>query len=194
MGGTHRGVIAAVLVTSASFGLAHIDTTTDFVDLLSAVQAVLKVTQTGMYSILLCTIVLRTRKLGGVSLFHAFDDFVLLLPGLVIFGEPFDLDYVVEGESAWPAILNYLIVIALYMPFVVKSLRELHRGQDVYRGVFMEGRIARLEQQREHAPVEVVDAPASTDGIPDDLTPSQPSSVAGTNRASRDVPPIPKGL
>ncbi|MBP3893066.1 MAG: CPBP family intramembrane metalloprotease [Atopobiaceae bacterium] len=165
LGYNHRGVMASVFITSLAFGLAHVDLAADFADPLSAVQAVLKIVQTGMYSILLCTIVLRTHKLQGASLFHAFDDFVLLLPSMVLYGESLDIDYVVEGDSVWPTILNYLIVIALYLPFVIKSLRELHRGQDVYRGAFMEQRIARLEAQRdrEHV-VAVADVPPVPSG------------------------------
>jgi hypothetical protein len=40
------------------------------------------------------------------------------------------------------AALYYVLVIALYLPFVIKALRDLKRGQDVYRGVFMEEAVA----------------------------------------------------
>ena len=180
LGDLKRGVGAAVLITSLAFGLAHVDLQADLVDGLSVLQAVLKTIQTGMYSVLLCTIVLHTRKLGGVSLFHGFDDFLLLLPSLVLFGEPLELDYVAEGEDAWPAILNYLMVIALYVPFVIKSVRELRRKQYVSRGVFMEKRMARL-QRRYTLPVAGTDAMAAgMGGI----------AVGGLG----DVPPVPQAF
>jgi len=149
MGGTHKGVVRAVLLTSLAFGLAHIDFEADFVDALSCVQAFLKVLQTGLYSFLLCVIVLRTRKLAGVSLFHAIDDLVLMVPSVAFFNEPMSTEYVVQGEEAVPTIMYYLVVIALYLPFVFKSARELQRGQDVYRGVLMEQAIAAEERYEE---------------------------------------------
>lgn len=142
MGGTHRGVVRAVIVTSIIFGFAHVDFTSDFGDALSVVQALLKVVQTGMYSVLLCVIVLRTRELGGVSLFHGFDDFLILVPSVALFDEGFEIDYVTTGDGAVEAALYYVLVIALYLPFVIKALRDLRRGQDVYRGVFMEKAVA----------------------------------------------------
>lgn len=149
MGETHRGVVRAVLVTSVVFGFAHVSTE-DFGNALSVVQAVLKIVQTGLYSVLLCTIVLHTRRLGGVSLFHAVDDFVIVTPGIAFFNESIDIDYVVQGDDALPTIMYYLLVIALYIPFVIKSFREIKREQYVYRGAFMEDAVEefRLAEQR----------------------------------------------
>ena len=109
-GGTHRGVVRAVLITSLLFGLAHVDFEEASVDFLSFVQAVLKTVQTGMYSFLLCVIVLRSRRLGGVSLYHGLDDLLVILPGVGLFGETFDTDYVSSGDDALPTIMFYLII------------------------------------------------------------------------------------
>ncbi len=144
-GGTHRGVVCTVMCISLFFGLAHVDLSTDFVDVLTSAQAVLKIIQTGMYSILLCVIVLRTKRLGGVSIFHGLDDFLLIAPGIALFKEPIDVEYVVEGEEGLYSIVFYLVVIALYLPFTIKALRELHRGQDICRGPFMEKELARIQ-------------------------------------------------
>lgn len=147
MGGTHRGVVRAVFISALIFGLAHVDFAEAGRDLYSAIQAVLKVVQTGMYAILICVIVLRTRRLGGVSLFHALDDLILIAPSIVLFENSFDTDYIAEGEEVLPAIFYYLFIIVLYVPFVVKALRELKRGQDVYRGPFMERAVEQARQQ-----------------------------------------------
>ena len=146
MGSTHKGVVRAVFLTSFFFGCAHVNFTSDFVDALSVVQAVLKVVQTGMYSILLCVIMLRTRRLVGVSLYHGLDDFVLLFPSVVLFDEEVTTEYVVQGEDALPTIAYYLVIIALYLPFTIKALRELRRGQDRTRGAFMQDAVRSYEQ------------------------------------------------
>ena len=146
-GGSHRGVVIAVMLTSFFFGCAHVDFSSDFAEPLMAVQGVCKIVQTGMYSILLCVILLRTHKLGGVSLFHAVDDFVLIFPSVGLFSEELETEYVTSGDDAIGSIVFYLIIIALYLPFTVKALLELHRGQDVYRGVFMDKTMAQLQQE-----------------------------------------------
>ncbi len=140
-GGTHRGVVRATLLTSLFFGLAHVDFDLAFVDALSFVQAVLKTVQTGMYSFLLCVIVLRSKRLGGVSLYHGFDDFLVMLPGVGLFGESLDIDYVSTGEDALPSIAFYLLIIALYLPFVISAARELQRGNYATYGLFAERRL-----------------------------------------------------
>lgn len=150
LGETHRGVVRAVLITSVVFGIAHVSTD-DFGNALSIVQALLKIVQTGLYSVLLCTIVLRTHKLGGVSLFHAFDDFVIVTPGIAFFNESIDIDYVVQGDEALPTIMYYLLVIALYTPFVIKSFREIEREQYVYRGAFMETAVEQFQLEERRA-------------------------------------------
>lgn len=151
MGDTHLGVVSAIMITSLLFGMAHIDFSSDFSDILSATQAVLKIVQTGMYSVMLCVILLRTRKLGGISLFHGFDDFIILAPGVALYNEMVETDYVTTGEDAIYSVYFYLIIIALYAPFLIKALRELHRGHDVYPGAFMERTIAQVKAREEAA-------------------------------------------
>lgn len=138
MGATHKGVVQSVMLTSLAFGAAHVDYTTDFVDVLSAVQALLKIVQTGEYSILLCVIMLQTREVVGVSLFHGLDDFVIIAPSVALYHESADIDYVSTGEDAIPVIIYYLVIIALYLPFVIKSLRALRKSQVVWQGAFMD--------------------------------------------------------
>ena len=172
-GGTHRGVVISVMLTSFFFGCAHVDFSTDFGEPLMAAQGICKIIQTGMYSILLCVIVLRTHKLGGASLFHGFDDFILIFPSVAIFNEEMSTEYVTGGDEALSSVIFYLIIIALYLPFTVKALLELRRGQDVYRGVFLEPAVARaqkeaLEQQMAAAPLQgfVAGVPAAGVMVP----------------------------
>lgn len=146
-GKTHRGVVVSVLVTSLCFGLAHVDFLSDLSSLLSVTQAVLKVLQTGVYSVVLCVIVLRSRHLWGASALHALDDFLILLPSMGLYADGFAVDYVIEGSAGHSVVALYLIIIALYLPSMIKALRELRRGQDVYRGPFMEVEVARAQAE-----------------------------------------------
>ena len=137
LGKRKNGLWWSVAITSVVFGLAHV-TVEDFSGTLQIIQALLKAVQTGIYSLLMCAIVLRTRKLCGASLFHGLDDFLLVAPGIVLFNESLDVEYVSEGADAVPSIVLYLIVIALYLPLAIKAVREMRRMQPGDRGAFME--------------------------------------------------------
>lgn len=175
LGGTHRGVVLSVAITSLAFGLAHVDFSTDFSSMLSAIQAVLKVVQIGIYSVMLCVIVLRTHGLAGVSVFHGFDDFLVFLPSVVLFGESTEVDYVVEGDEAYYSIAFYLIIILLYLPLLIKSLRDLHRCQDVWRGLYVEHYLEserlRSEERQRYG---LADTPVAAPAIPGDGRPPVP--------------------
>lgn len=154
MGGTHKGVVRAVFVSALIFGTMHLDISSDLVSPITCLQAVLKVVQTGMFGILMCAISLRKRRLVGTSLLHGADDFILMAVSIGLFSEPFDTAYTTEGEEAISTIILYVIVILCYLPFTIKSLREIRDRGYVYRGEFMEHEVARVrawERQRQEA-------------------------------------------
>ena len=183
VGDTHKGVVWSVMITSVAFGVAHVDFTTDFTDGLSVVQAILKVVQTGVYSVMLCVIVLHTRKLAGVSLFHAVDDFVIMAPGIALYHESADIDYVSTGDDAVPTILYYLLIIGLYLPFLIKSLVVLHKEQVVWHGAFMDhdgGAVG--------AGAGAPALPQAVGGVP--VTPQVPGAAPVSPQVSGAVPPV----
>lgn len=138
LGKTHHGTMITIAVTSLLFGLFHVNISTNFATPLLATQAVLKIAQTGLFSVILCGIVLHTHRLGGVSLFHCLSDFLLMVPSLVLMGESLSTKYVNSGDQGYEAIIVYLVCIAFYLPFVIKTLRTMHRERLTYRGAFME--------------------------------------------------------
>jgi hypothetical protein len=164
MGKTHRGLMGAIAIVSVLFGLAHLDFTQDLVDPIMWCQAIFKIVQTGMYSVILCTIVLRTRRLGGVSLLHCLSDLALMLPAVALFGESLETEYVTSGEDGIAGIALYAVVCAMYLPFVVRSLRALKRDQDAYRGVFFERALRRKKAKEERKSLR--NMPAESDGRP----------------------------
>ncbi len=138
MGRSHRGTMGAIAIVSVLFGFAHVSIDTDFATPLLAAQAVLKIIQTGLFSVILCGIVLRTHRLGGAALFHGLSDFLLMVPTLVLVGEQLSTSYVSTGEEGITAIVVYLATIALYLPFAISAIRRMRRERTTYRGVFME--------------------------------------------------------
>lgn len=151
LGKSHRGTLVAVSITSLLFGLVHVDVSADFADGFLATQAILKMVQTGLFSVILCGVVLRTHRMGGVSVFHGLTDFLLMVPSLVLAGDSLSTDYAVSGEDGVAVIVVYLVAIAIYLPVAVKTLRSLHRDQVAYRGAFMEKTVDAQEKASQHA-------------------------------------------
>lgn len=155
-GRSHRGTMAAIAIISLLFGLAHVSITTDFATPFLATQGVLKIIQTGLFSVIMCSVVLRTHRLGGVSIFHGLSDFLLMVPTLVMAGEQLTTNYVSAGDEGISTIVLYLVIIAFYLPMAIRALRKMHREHVTYRGVFMEH--ASTTQQHAQLPA----APANT--------------------------------
>lgn len=127
-GSTRRGLITAVFMAAALFGLAHIDfSVVTLEDPLTIAQAALKVCQTGMYGVMLSAIMLKSQNATGVMLFHALDDFVLFVISTGLYGEGFETSYVSSdgGEEAWGSITLYIIVCVLYLPTFIKAIKTL---------------------------------------------------------------------
>lgn len=160
-GRSHRGTMAGIMFVSLMFGFAHVDFSTDFASPLLATQAVLKIVQTGFFSIILCSVVLRTRSLGGAALVHGLSDFLLMIPSLVLAGQQVTTNYVSSGEEGVTSIVLYLIIIACYLPMTIKSLRSMHHERITTRGVFME---RALQKQAQRAQIPAPPAPSA--GLP----------------------------
>ncbi len=157
MGRSHRGTMGAIAFVSVMFGFAHVNVATDFADPLLATQAVLKIVQTGLFSVILCSVVLRTHRLGGAALFHGLSDFLIMIPSIVLAGGQLNANYVHTGEEGIAGIVVYAVAIALYLPFAIKAIRRMRREHVAYRGVFMERTLAKQDADAH---------PTATTGLP----------------------------
>jgi membrane protease YdiL (CAAX protease family) len=125
-GRRRSGMAVAVTLTALAFGCMHVDwTTTDVADPLQLAQALLKIAQTGIYSVVLSACVMRSGSLVGASLYHAFDDFLLMVVANGIYGEAMTTEYVSSGDDAPVTVGFYVILVALYVPSLVRAVREL---------------------------------------------------------------------
>lgn len=137
MGRNRRGIVCAVVITSAVFGAAHIDwVTIDYGDMLSVAQAVMKVLQTGIFGYFLAAVILQTGDIVGAALVHAFGDFVLMVCWVGLMAQPTTTEYVSTGEDALETLMVYVVVCALYAPLVVKAHRMLRRVPEPNYGAF----------------------------------------------------------
>jgi membrane protease YdiL (CAAX protease family) len=139
LGGKKNGILWAVAVSSLVFGCAHV-TLDDFDpnNLLTFAQAGLKICQTGMYAVMLCAVVLKTKSLVGAMTVHAIDDWLLFVVSTGLYGETFETEYVTpDREEAIATIVFYLIICALYLPTFIKAVMELRAMQAPQFGPFV---------------------------------------------------------
>ena len=184
-GKSHRGTMWGVAITSLLFGLAHVDVSADFAEPLLAAQAILKIVQTGLFSVIFCSVVMRTHRLGGVALVHGLSDFLLMAPSIVLIGEDLDPQYVSTGEEGISSIILYSVIIAIYLPIAIKAIRRMRREQVTYRGAFMERAVREYEE-------------ALAQGVPaTDASPHAAQVVATDGSAEHDrqgLPVPPEGF
>lgn len=138
-GDKRKTLMWATIISSIAFGFAHVTAEDfNFDNPLTIVQALLKVAQTGMYAVMLCAAMLRSKSLLGPMLVHGFDDWLLFVVSSGLFEEGFDTVYVVEDtDEAMSTIIFYVIICALYLPTFIKSIRVLLKIELPQYGPFM---------------------------------------------------------
>ncbi len=138
LGERKNGIWWAVIVSSLAFGCAHVSLEDfDPNNLLTFAQGFLKIVQTGIYAVMLCAVMLKTKNIVGAMLVHAIDDWLLFVVAIGFFGEPLETEYVTaDTDEAISTIIFYLIIIALYLPTFIKALREIAKIQAPQFGPF----------------------------------------------------------
>lgn len=137
-GNSRKGIFAVVVVTSIVFGIAHIDWAgLDYADPLSLVQALLKVLQTGTYGFFLAALTIKSKSVLGPAFIHGLDDFVLMVPSMVLLNGSMDVEYISTGEEAVATIVLYVIFTVLYVPLVIRGKKLLDNEPVPYYGAFM---------------------------------------------------------
>ena len=137
MGTSTKGIFWAVVLSSFIFGLMHVDFMgTNWSDPSQAVQAVLKVFQTGIFGFAAAVAVLKTGNLWPVIILHGLNDFMLMLVTNGLMNNPISTEYVIEGSEGLMVIALYLTLIFAYSPSVVTSMRMLKEHPAPDRGQF----------------------------------------------------------
>lgn len=138
-GDSKKGIFAVVVITSVIFGVAHIDWVgLDYADPLSLVQALLKVLQTGTYGFFLAALTIRSKSVLGSAFIHGLDDFVLMVPSMVLLNGSMDVVYVSTGEEAIATIVLYVIFTVLYIPLVIRGKKLIDKESVPYYGAFVQ--------------------------------------------------------
>ena len=124
-GGSKIKIMIAVLFAAWGFGRAHV-ASLNFGDLSMFTQAILKIIQTGMLGVVMCDIMMHTKKIGAAGLLHAANDFMLMVTGALFEGKSVCGQYVVSDSSTGGmVIITYLIMIAVYLYPTICSVRRI---------------------------------------------------------------------
>ena len=136
LGGWRWGVLASVIISSIMFGRVHVAqeaiTGSD-----AAMQALLKIVQTGMFGIVLCETCMHTRELGSAIIFHALNDFIMMSVSMGLQSNTGVGNYINTDQSS-SIMIAYGIMIAVYLWPTIQALRAIWSEQQVNRGAFME--------------------------------------------------------
>ena len=137
MGTSTKGIFWAVILASFIFGLMHVDFMgTNWSDPSQALQAALKVVQSGIFGFAAAVAVLKTGNLWPVIILHGLNDFMLMLATNGLMNNPISTEYVIEGSEGLMIIALYLTLIFAYSPSVVTSMRMLKEHTAPDRGQF----------------------------------------------------------
>lgn len=138
--GRSRGALwACIAVSSVYFGVLHIDWAgLNCTSPLELAQAVLKVAQTGIYGAVLSAAVVENDNLTGAILFHALDDFSIMVIPYALFGEGLSTNYVSSGrEEAMSSIVLYAVLCVLYLPSLWHAIRRTRTLPQPHHGGFV---------------------------------------------------------
>ncbi len=125
-GKNRREIMMAAGISALLFGVAHLEWwSINWLDPLQALQAVLKMLQTGTLGFFLAALVIRGKNVWGVAIIHGLDDFLIMIPSIGLLGQSAEVSYVNAGDAAIATIVLYAIVIAVYMPLVISGVKML---------------------------------------------------------------------
>ena len=138
MGGTRRGVVRAVLITSFCFGLIHVLAYLfgGSYDLPGIAQALGKIISAGVMGFILAAIYVRYHNFWAIVVIHALNDFLPMLSLIFINGTVFTVGYVADGMMGNALVLGYLIRTLLLLPAIITAIRLLKAVEVPEYGIF----------------------------------------------------------
>ena len=137
LGGSKVLIMVAVLFSSWVFGRVHV-TSLSLQDMNVFIQSILKIIQTGMLGIVMCDIMMHTKKIGGAALLHAVNDFLLMVTGALYEGKSVSGQYTISDSGTGNlVIIVYLIMIAVYLYPTIRSIIRIWKEYNECYGPFV---------------------------------------------------------
>ena len=139
LGTKKSGVVAACIISSLAFGFIHvIPFETTNLNMFDVAQMILKTLQTGICGLIWAAVAVRSDNMWGVALAHGLTDLPLMVTEAIFSSSDMSTEYVASGEEeAISTIIMYLVIIVLYLPLVVKSVKILRETEAPDYGPFV---------------------------------------------------------
>ena len=137
LGGTKKGILTAVLVSSVAFGLAHVVFDLDLTNIWSIGQGFMKTLQTGLFAVCLSLPVLEDDNLGGSMWFHGFNDLVLM-SGSAFTGVSESLGKYVflDNQVGAAGMIVTGITSLIYLPKAINAIKRIRALDEPNYGPF----------------------------------------------------------
>jgi membrane protease YdiL (CAAX protease family) len=196
LGKTRRGMYVAVALAVVTFGLAHV-TPSDFASPMLAVQALLKVTQAGLWALIPIAVLMRTGDVISAGLYHGLGN-LLLSTSMIIEKPELTISYTSSDPGeATAAIWVYALVIVMYMPSVYAAICSIRAQPAPCNGAFAQAAprtesMARVEPIVPCLPAATFDGDAPAANAPA-ATFAGSGMAAGAGASADAVPATPNG-
>jgi len=138
LGTKKGGILVSAIVTAAVFGLLHVAADVDPANPLDLLQGILKTLESGLFALALCAPVLKRKNLTGAMVAHFFYDWCILAPSALTSALSLPETYVnADADTALYACILHGVIILLYLPTVIRAVKELRRMEPPRMGPFV---------------------------------------------------------
>ena len=138
LGTKKGGILVSAIVTAAVFGLLHVAADVDPANPLDLLQGILKTLESGLFALALCAPVLKRKNLTGAMVAHFFYDWCILAPSTLTSALSLPDTYVnADADTALYACILHGVIILLYLPTVIRAVKELRRMEPPRMGPFV---------------------------------------------------------
>ena len=117
-----------MVITSIVFGLAHVIFDINMATLtnpITLLQIIFKVTECGLFSVVLIQLYWKSHNWVAVSLVHALNDFVLLVPTAIMYGNPINGLTYVNSTATTGQVAGQFVTLAITATAVIINLHTM---------------------------------------------------------------------
>ena len=167
LGNTRRGMYAAVALSALIFGFAHVSAE-DFASPMLVVQALVKVAQSGLWSLIPVAVLMRTGDVFSAGLYHGLGNFLLSVD-MIIDTPSISIEYTsTDPSEAQGLIWLYLLITVVYLPSIYAAIRSIRAQPAPCNGAFAQtpAPTVRVEPIVPCLPPAVVDDVPTADAMP----------------------------
>ena len=178
LGNTRRGMYAAVALSALIFGFAHVSAE-DFASPMLVVQALVKVAQSGLWSLIPVAVLMRTGDVISAGLYHGLGNFLLSVD-MIIDTPSISIEYTsTDPSEAQGLIWLYLLITVVYLPSIYAAIRSIRAQPVPCNGAFAQA-APRTEPMVRVEPIVPCLPPAVVDDVPTaDAMPTANAAPAG---------------